>query len=95
MSKAVTRSFPDFSRVVWTGLRPLGCACRRACIFPDVQKILQKVGVHIEADLVDERSLFHGELNLVDHRQIAMRNLVVLDDEVAESDVLVSTAEGG
>lgn len=43
----------------------------------------------IETDLVDERSLFHRKLNLVDVAKIRVRYLVVLDDKVAEGHKLV------
>ena len=42
--------------------------------------------VNVETDLVHQRSFFHRELNFVYLTEIRVRNLMVLDNEVAESD---------
>ena len=45
--------------------------------------------VNVEAHLMHQRSLFHRVLNLVDHIQVVMGNLVILNDEINERDISV------
>ena len=55
-----------------------------------IHKATEKMCMDIETDLMDQGALLHRELDFVDHCEIRVRDLVVLYDEVCESDVLVT-----
>ena len=45
--------------------------------------------MNVKAHLMHQGSLFHSVLNLVDHIEIIVGNLVILNDEINEGNVSV------
>ena len=45
--------------------------------------------MNVKAHLMHQGSLFHSVLNLVDHIEVVVGNLVILNDEINEGDVSV------
>ena len=45
--------------------------------------------MNVKAHLMHQGSLFHSVLNLVDHIEVVVGNLVILNDEINKGDVSV------